>query len=254
MIRRWGREPEPGWRGNDPIEQKGRARRRLGTKQVAAAVLLLLVVEIGYVVHLNSSPSTSSLPPEAPPPLSILPSTTAPPPAVATPTIPFASAAPSTADASPKPATAASATTGRAAPPGYCTDGDLDFMTTTDSGTYSPGETVKMVMEVTDVTPCIFQPEAVGASGCPSTLVVTGDGSQVFPNSGYGENCDPPPAQAMNPGSEEAVSAVWVIPSDWDQTSSPGNSYQAVGEWGWSAGTGQAPDTIDIGSQLFTIS
>lgn len=239
-----------------PSKGDGGWRRRLGPKQVAAAVLVLLAAEIGYVVHLNTSPSSSPQKTAAPPPpLSTLPSTTTPSSSPTTaPAAPSAAGAPRTAAASAKPATAASTASATRAPVGYCTADDLDFTTTTDSSTYSPGQTVNMTMAVTDVRPCIFQPEAVGAYDCPSTLFVSRSGSQVFPSSGEGESCDPPSGQTMNPGSEEAVSVGWVIPSDWDQTNAPGSSCQAVGEWGWSAGPGQSPDTITIGSQLFTIS
>jgi hypothetical protein len=240
-----GGDDGPGW------------RRWLGTKQVAAVVLLLLAAEIGYVVHLNvSSSSNSPNNAAAPPPLSTLPSTTAPgssPPSVVVPAVSPKTAAPTTtvpktAAAKPATAAAAAATTTTTAPLGYCTTSDLDFKTATNASSYSPGDAVDMTMTVTDVTSCIFQPVAVGAYDCPTTLVVSQGGTQVFPDASNSESCDPPPGQTMNPGSSESLSAAWQIP----QGTQSGQDYQAVGEWGWSSGSGK-PNTVNIASNPFAI-
>jgi hypothetical protein len=54
----------------------------------------------------------------------------------------------------------------------------------------------------------------------------------------------------MNTGSQDAVSASWVIASD-EQAAS---NYQAVGERGWSAGPGHSPYAVDIGSASSSMS
>lgn len=242
-------------------------RRWFGAKRVAVMVALLLAAEVGYVVDITSASSSSPQQDVALPPLSTLAPPSSTLPITGAPSAPTTTEAPTTSVAGADPAAGAgsAAVAGAATPSGatparataaalgYCTAGDLHFTTTTDSGTYSPGDTVNMTMEVSDVTPCIFQPAPVGATDCPSTLAVVQDGAQVFPNSGYGENCDPPGPQTMNPGSKEAMSASWTIPANWDSAEGPGASYVAIGEWGWSAGPGQPAHSADVGSDPFTI-
>jgi hypothetical protein len=236
-------------------EVPNRWGRWLGSKQVAAVVLLLLAAEIGYVVHLNTSSSSNNS--AAPPTQSILgaPSTTVPGTGTATtnpPQVPVTTVPPTTITTTPPvtapapiPATAAASES--AVPPQPCTPGDLDIVTTTDRSSYAVGESVTMTTTVTDVTSCVFQPAAVGEYDCPSSLVVVqaGSSSQVYPGAG-GEQCNPPPGQTMNPGSIERLTAVWPAAT--------AGTFQAVGTWGWQAGSGQPPNEVNVGSSDFTVS
>lgn len=254
-----GTDTAPGVMAGAPIlgglagggEGGNRWGRWLGSKQVAAVVLLLLAAEIAYVVDLNTSSSSNTA---APPVQSTLgvPSTTTPSTTLPPPSVPSTTVAPPTKAASSAPATtpASLSTTQHAAPIGYCTVKDLDFVTVTNSSSYAPGSTVDITMRVTDVNSCIFQPVAVGAAHCPTYVVVGEAGNQVFPSADRTESCDPPPAQSMNPGSSDALSVTWSIPAD----ATAASDYQAVGEWGWSAGSGAPPYTLDVGSGDFAVS
>lgn len=225
--------------------------RWLGSKQVAAVVLLLLAAEIGYVVHLNTSSSSNNS--AAPPTQSTqgAPSTTVPivtAPGGALPQASPTTVPPATKSTTPAPAAPATAAAGqRAAPPQPCTMSDLNIVTTTGQSSYSAGQNVTMTTTITDVTSCVFQPAAVGQYNCPSSLAVVsaGTSNQVYPGAG-GEQCNPPPGQTMNPGSTESLSSVWP-----DATA---GTYQAVGTWGWEAGAGQAPNSANVGSSDFTVS
>lgn len=216
----------------------------LGSKQVAAVVLVLLAAEIGYVVHLNTEGSSSKS--ASPPPQSTLasPSTVAPSTPVTT--VPPLSkpATTTTTPTATKPVTAAATASSTSQP---CTAGDVDIVTTTGQSAYSAGQDVTMITTVTDVSSCIFQPEPVGEYDCPTSLVVVqaGSSSQAWPGTG-GEDCNPPPGQTMNPGSTESLSSLWPAAT--------AGTYQAVGTWGWYAGAGQPAHQISVGSTDFTVS
>ena len=223
---------------------------RLGSKQVAAAVALILAVEVGYIVHLNmSSTSTTTHPPRALPALSVPPQSTLPSASlpVTTPTSP---PAPATKAASgpatttpPRTSAAVVPATAPAPPPQPCTAGDLSFSTTTDRASYTAGEPVVVVTKVTDLRSCMFTPAAPSASSCPTSITVDHAGGGPAPMGP--ESCTPPAQTTMNPGSTETVTAT-LPPGEL----SPG-SYTALGNWGWSTGQGVA--TTAAASGTFTI-
>jgi len=232
--------------------------RWLGTKRVAAVVLLLLAGEIAYVVHLNASNSSNnSLAPFTQNTFGA-PSTTTPPafptvvvpPPITTTTAPPAATSDAPPATSPKPAIAATTASHITATPGYCTTRDVEFTTGTNAGSYGPGSTVVFTMQVTDVTSCIFQPVVAGSSSCAAYLFVGDNGAQVFPSTQETEPCDPPSAQTMNPGSKDSLVVQWTVPED----AAANGQYQAVGQWGWSAGPGLAANSVNVASNSFSVS
>ena len=223
---------------------------RLGSKQVAAAVALILAVEVGYIVHLNmSSASNTTHPPRALPALSVPPQSTLPSASlpVTTPTNPpapvtKAASAPATTVPPRTSAAVVPATTPPPAPQ-PCTAGDLSFSTTTDRASYTTGEPVVVVTKVTDLSSCVFTPAAPSASSCPTTITVDHAGGGPAPMGA--ESCTPPAQTTMNPGSTETVTAT-LPPGEL----SPG-SYTALGTWGWRTAQGVA--TTAAASGTFTI-
>lgn len=233
------------WLGASP----GADGRRpwLGTKQVAAVVLLLLAAEVGYVVSLNVSSSSNKS--ASPPALGTLPPVKSPAPGAALPVPPPApktapAASPSTTAAPAKPAVAP--VVAAAAPLGPCTAHDLDIATRTGQSSYSVGQAVNVLTTVTDVHSCIFQPAPTGAYSCASSIVIASGGNQVWPAPGQAESCNAPAGMTMNPGSTESLSATW--------TASAAGTYEALGEWGWSGGSGQPTNTANVPSAPFTVS
>ncbi len=210
----------------------------LGTKRVAAVILILLAAEIGYVVHLNTESSSKSATPTTTAP--VVPATTAPKQAVTPTTVSPTTTVPATpTTTAPKPATAA-ATTATTAPLGPCTTSDLDIATTA-SGAATVGSPMTLTTRVTDVSRCVFEPSAVAPANCPSWISVSG--TQSWPSAGE-EGCDPPAGQTMNPGSIESISVQWVP--------SATGTYQAIGTWGWAAASGP-PNQVSVPSATFTV-
>jgi hypothetical protein len=236
-----------GWRRWFGVTRGPDGRRNwLGTKQVAAVVLLLLAAEIGYVVNLNVSSSSNKS--ATPPPLSTLPPIKSSPAVTVPTTVPpktAPAASPSTTVAPPKPA-AAPAVQAVAAPLGPCTASDVDITTSTGQSSYAVGQAVNILTTVTDVHSCIFQPEPAGTYSCASSIVVASGGNQVWPAPGQAEPCNAPAGMTMNPGSTESLSATW--------TASSAGTYQAIGMWGWSGGSGQPNNTANVASPSFTVS
>ena len=223
-------------------------RNWLGTKQVAAVVLLLLAAEIGYVVNLNVSSSSNKT--ATPPPLSTLPPVKSSPAVTVPTTVP---PAPKTAPASspsttvaPAHPVAAPVVQAAAAPLGPCTPSDLNITTSTGQSSYSVGQAVNILTTVTAVHSCIFQPAPAGPYSCASSIVVASGGNQVWPAPGQAEPCNAPPGMTMNPGSTESLSGTW--------TASSAGTYQAIGMWGWSGGSGQPTNTANVASPAFTVS
>ena len=232
--------------------------RWLGTKRVAAVVLLLLAGEIAYVVHLNASNSSNdSLAPLTQNTFGS-PSTTTPPafptvvvpPPITTTTAPPAATSDTPPATSSKPAIAATTASHIMATPGYCMTRNVEFTTGTNAGSYGPGSTVVFTMQVTDVTSCIFQPVVAGSSSCAAYLFVGDNGAQVFPSAQETEPCDPPSAQTMNPGSKDSLVVQWTVPED----AAVNGQYQAVGQWGWSAGPGLPANSVNVASNSFSVS
>lgn len=233
-----------GWRRWFSVARGPDGRRNwLGTKQVAAVVLLLLAAEVGYVVSLNVSSSSNKA--ATPPPLSTLPPVKQSAPTTTTPPKTAPAASPTTTAPPAKPA-AAPVVQAAAAPLAPCTASDLDIATTTGQSAYSVGQDVNILTTVTDVRGCIFQPAPAGTYNCASSIVVASGGNQVWPASGQDEPCNPPAGMTMNPGSTESLTATW-------QATSAG-TYEAVGMWGWSAGAGQPTNTANVASAPFTVS
>ncbi len=244
--------------------------------QVAAAVIVFLAASVGVLLfkvvstanHNNSSaapvfPSTGTNPvlPPVPtvPSLPVVPTTE--PIATSPATSPKAAPAPTRLPA-PVPATAAALSTQRTpptttAPLRPCTPGDLSIVTTTDRATYGPGDPVVMTTKVTDVNACIFQPVPVGQYSCPDSLVAeSSGGSQAFPAPGQQEQCNPHAASTLQPGASDTVTTTWngQVDSNGTMQDAPPGSYVAVATWGWSAGPGQPPYTVNAPSATFTIS
>ncbi len=236
-----------GWRRWIGVAPGPDGRRNwLGTKQVAAVVLLLLAAEIGYVVNLNVSSSSNKS--ASPPPLSTLPplkTPTAPVPTTVPPPKTAPNASPSTTVAPAKPA-AAPVVQAAAAPLGPCTASDVNITTVTGQSSYSVGQAVNILTTVSDVHSCIFQPAPAGTYSCGSSIVVASGGNQVWPAPGQAEPCNAPAGMTMNPGSTESLSATW--------TASAAGTYQAIGMWGWSAASGQPNNTANVASPAFTVS
>jgi hypothetical protein len=223
----------------------------LGSKEVAAAVALILAVEVGYIVHLNtSSSSVTTRPPQALPALHVPPQAPTLPSASLPVTPPSTAPAPATKAASapattvPAHAAAAVVPDTAAPPPQPCTAGDLSFSTATDRASYGSGEPVIIVTKVTDVTSCVFTPTAPPGSSCPTSISVDYAGGGAAPMGQ--ESCTPPAATTMNPGATETVTA--TLPAG---ELSPG-AYTAVGTWGWQAGQGVS--TSRPASATFTVS
>jgi hypothetical protein len=238
-----------GWRRWFGAARSPDGRRNwLGSKQVAAVVLLLLAAEIGYIVHLNTSSNSAKT--SSPPPLSSLPQLKAPPAASTPTTVPAPATAPATSPPSTVPGASAVAAPVPvqtvSAPLGPCTAGDLDIVTTTGHSAYAVGQDVNMTTTVTDVHSCIFQPAPAGTYGCAASLVISSGGNQVWPAPGQAEPCNAPGGMTMNPGSTESLSATWAA--------SATGTYEAVGEWGWSGASGQPTNTANVASAPFTVS
>jgi len=236
-----------GWRRWFGVTRGPDGRRNwLGTKQVAAVVLLLLAAEIGYVVNLNVSSSSNKS--ASPPPLSTLPPIKSSPAVTVPTTVPpktAPAASPSTTVAPAKPA-AAPAVQAVAAPLGPCTASDVDITTSTGQSSYAVGQAVNILTTVSDVHSCIFQPAPTGPYSCASSIVVASGGNQVWPAPGQAEPCNAPAGMTMNPGSTESLSATW--------TAASAGTYQAIGMWGWSGGSGQPNNTANVASPAFTVS
>lgn len=214
----------------------------VGTKRVAAIILVLLAAEIGYVVHLNTegTANKSATPTTVP----TVPATTAPnlqTPAVAPTTAPAATKPATTPTTAAKPATAPAAVTATTAPLGPCTTSDVNVATTT-SGSYDIGSQITITTTVTDVSRCTFTPAAVAPANCPTFITV--NGPENWPSPGQ-EQCNPPAGQTMNPGSSESISVVW--------TPTESGTYQAVGTWGWESASGP-PNQVSVPSPSFGIS
>jgi hypothetical protein len=211
----------------------------LGTKRVAAVILVLLAAEIGYVVHLNTQ-GTSNRTASPPTTQFTVPTPTTAPnlqvPVVVPTTVPTtvpASTPTTVAKPAPKPAVAAV----QAAPLAPCTTSDLSVVTTetgatVPSGAFAVGTPNTVTTTVSAVRSCIFQPAAVQPQNCPTWIVVNAlDGpGPGFPNTTSTEACSPPAGQTMNPGSSESVSISW--------TPTTVGTYQAAGTWGWSSQSG----------------
>ncbi|MDE3087044.1 MAG: hypothetical protein KGJ77_09800 [Acidobacteriota bacterium] len=236
--------------GAEDLGAPPRRLGRLGSTKVAAAVALILAVEVGYIVHLNLSSASHSTPPRralpalSVPPQSTLPSaslpvtpaTTAPAPATK------AASAPATT-APPRTAAAVVPATTPAPPLQPCTAGDLSVSTTTDRTSYTAGMPVVVVTKVTDLNSCVFTPAAPSGSSCPTAIAVDYAGGGPAPMGA--ESCTPPAQTTMNPGSTETVTA--TLPAG---ELSPG-SYRALGSWGWRTTEGVA--TAGATSGTFTI-
>ena len=224
-------------------------RRWLRPKPIAAVVLVLLAAEIGYVVHVNMSSAASQ---KAPPPLLTEPTvsrTTVPRHTVTTvsrptSTLPHVTTTvplPATTTSQPPPATS---TTAVAVQP--CTTADLTIVTSTDRSSYAAGQTVNLTTTLTDKVTCSFQPTPTAPYSCASSLVVSSSaGTQVWPPAGQSEQCSPPPAETLTPGIADRLSSTWESPT--------AGTYQAVGTWGWSPGSGQPPTTAHVASPAFTV-
>lgn len=139
-----------------------------------------------------------------------------------------------------------------------CTPSDLTVSATSDASSYAPGAAVQVSTVVYDHTACTFDPQGGGGYPCPSNVVVVnGSGDQVWPWPGQGEQCSPPAAQALQPGDQLTLQATWneqVQTAGGGTEQSPPATYQVLGTWSWSAGSGQTPYQVQGSSTTFSIS
>ncbi|HLI75217.1 MAG TPA: hypothetical protein VKU86_15175 [Acidimicrobiales bacterium] len=141
-------------------------------------------------------------------------------------------------------------------PPPLCTPGDVTMSTTTDSSSYSPGQTITATTTVVDRVACVFTPVAAGQYNCGTSVVFTdGHGQQVFPLPGQSEQCAQPASATLQPGQAESVAITWngMLPVLGVPSGAPPGQYTAVGTWTWSAGPGQSPYSVTASSPAFTI-
>ncbi|MHB8329313.1 MAG: hypothetical protein ACYDD6_06795 [Acidimicrobiales bacterium] len=79
---------------------------------------------------------------------------------------------------------------------------------------------------------------------------------QVWPWAGESEQCSPPQASVLQPGSTETLRAAWnqqVMSSNGTAQQAPDGTYNVVGTWTWNAGNGQPPFQAAVRSDPFAI-
>lgn len=211
------------------------------------ALAVAVIVVAALLVHALTRPTQASAP------LVQSSTTTTSQPATSTTTTSPAASTTTTTPAS----TTTTAAGAVAAAPGPCTANDVEVVTTTDRSTYTPGQPVVVTTKVIDRTACVFQPVNIPGTQCPTSVTVDQGGAQVWPAAGQGEQCSIPQATTLQPGMAESVSATWnqqVFSSQSGLQQAPAGTYNAVGDWGWSAGSGKPPVVVQAPSTGFVIS
>jgi hypothetical protein len=242
---------EPGVNGLPAPWVKGLERYPVQIGIVGAILVLAIVLSAVYLVGQSPNTPSNSLTQGAKvaPDTTLAPSTS-PDGTAATPTSPSSTVPQTSAPSSAaKPAVAAKSSSGStpttaAGSPGPCKSSDLSISTTTGSSSYGLGSSVTAVTKVVDDTACVFTPLPSGQYSCPATLVfVDGNGNQVYPVNGQGEQCASVSSGTLHPGSALTVTLNWAATTD--------GQYRAVGVWSWS-GSG-SPSQVTADSSAFTV-